>query len=148
MERRVVSVDASLPQSERDEIDRMLFREKDAKSCFWREVSEEGIAAPSFSSCLEGALDFYVCYEGDKAVGCVSIRHLNFEDVYMSSLCVDWPCRKKGVGSMLVRHAQNRHDRILLTVYKHDPVLIRYYSRLGFKREGKEGNYTLMRWSR
>ena len=137
-------------------IDRILYDKHDCTSCFWDEVRVEQTPVPTLESMLATADAVYIVGARGRPLACVAIEPVDlFGWQYFRALCVDPSQRGRGLGSLLVRHAQRHHPHLELMVHRASKRkdredarrLVRFYGKHGFKVHNVERAYVTMRWS-
>lgn len=73
-------------------------------------------------------------YSGDKMIGCVMLKHLNEKEVKLRAMAVDDSFQGKGIGRLLVEHAENtaRENGYETIVLNARVTAKEFYSKLGY----------------
>ena len=76
---------------------------------------------------------------------------LGLNEDYIEGIFVDSEYQSKGIGSQLLHYAKERHNKLLLNVYKRNERAVMFYLREGFKilteqieEETKESEFTMV----
>lgn len=76
---------------------------------------------------------------------------LGLNEDYIEGIFVDEEYQSKGIGSQLLRYAKERHNKLLLSVYKRNERAAAFYLREGFtilteqiEEETKESEFTMV----
>lgn len=100
----------------------------------------------------EGQEDRIFVAEEDKVIAFLSVEvhHEAKEFIYLDDLSVAEPYRGQGIGTALIRQAEEYAKsisipNIVLHVEKNNLQAMRLYERLGFKRERDDGERYLLR---
>jgi len=73
--------------------------------------------------------DAFVAREKTKAAGFIIVRN----DGHIAALFVDAPLRNRGVGTELLKAAQNLHQKLTLQVFEENRFALRFYQSRGFQ---------------
>lgn len=78
----------------------------------------------------------YISVSGNVIEGFVSV----INNSYIGALFVRTNLKRKGIGSKLMEHVQNKYKALILGVYEKNEDAISFYKNMGFTKIGKELN--------
>jgi ribosomal protein S18 acetylase RimI-like enzyme len=91
------------------------------------------------------ARERYVAMDGDHVAGLLILNLTGALAGYLQTICVAPAYRGRGVGTEIMRFAEDRifreHANVFLFASSFNPAAMRFYERLGYTRVGEVPNY-------